>query len=187
MSDNTLLSLLMSGSVFGMIIIVFLVMLLIGAALYLIQAFPLYQMAKNAHDDKAWLAFIPVANMYLIIMLAKRTGFSLLGKWLQTDKRINAFWGYLIYVLAGGFILSTVTAIVSLIPLIGPIIAPVLSFAFTVIIWIFHYQVRYDLLETYRPGDSNNQMIAIISCFVPIVFLVFLWIIRKEPQRADYF
>ena len=187
MSDNTLLSLLMSGSLLGVILISVLVVMLISLALYLVQAFPLYQMAKNAHDDKAWLAFIPIANMYLVIMLAKRTGFSLLGKIFQTDKRINAFWGYLIYVLAGGIIIPIISAAVAMLPLIGALIAPLLSFAFTVIVWLFHYQVRYDLLETYRPGDSNNQFIAIISCFVPIVFLVFLWIIRNQPQRADYF
>src|SRR5699024_9593008 len=52
------------------IIVVF---LLIGIVMYIFQAIGLFKIAKReGHEDKAWLAWIPIANAFLMTILLER-------------------------------------------------------------------------------------------------------------------
>jgi magnesium-transporting ATPase (P-type) len=50
----------------------FLVFLVIGAAFYIFAAFALMTIAEKTQTPNAWLAWIPIANVVLMIMVARK-------------------------------------------------------------------------------------------------------------------
>ena len=61
-------SLLAAGIAFAMIIV------LLALAVYVYSAVALMFIAKRAKTKNGWLAFIPIANIYLITQVGKQSG-----------------------------------------------------------------------------------------------------------------
>lgn len=74
-------------------------------------------------------------------------------------------------------------AFLAWIPILGSLILILLNLAFSVFIYMFNFYVRRDLLDTFSPGD--NTAITIIGLFIPIVFLIFLYI-RASEDPVEY-
>ena len=142
-----------------------LISVIIAVVLYVLYAIPLYQMAQDAGMENAWLAWIPIAQTYVLCMLAKND-FELYGQ-IRFSKRENAFWAYVILFVAEIFL--------SFIPFV-PVLALI---AIKVLIWKFNY----DVINTYS-NSSNALLISILGAIIPIVMTVELWTIRKN--KADY-
>jgi RsiW-degrading membrane proteinase PrsW (M82 family) len=47
--------------------------LIVFAVYHIIQAFPLYIIAVKGQEENAWLAFVPVLNVFLMCQIADRT------------------------------------------------------------------------------------------------------------------
>ena len=62
MDDYTIASLAIIGTILLIFLVIFIVTLVV-------QGIPLYKMAKKANLNNAWLSFIPIGNMYVIINL----------------------------------------------------------------------------------------------------------------------
>src|SRR3989338_3295810 len=62
------------GNLMALIAGMFLVALIIGIALYIYFAFALMAIAKKTNTPNGWLAFIPIANVYLMTQIAKLPG-----------------------------------------------------------------------------------------------------------------
>ena len=61
------------------------IVLVIGLAVFILQAFGLYSLSKNTGYDKPWLAFIPVANSYVLGHLSDEANLRTKGK--RTNNR----------------------------------------------------------------------------------------------------
>ena len=137
----------------------------ISLATYILYAIPLYQMASKAELENAWLAWIPVAQVYVLCMLAKNEA-DLFGQ-IKFSKRENAFWSYLIILIAG--------SVLSFIPFVSMLSV----IACAILMWKFNY----DVINTYA-NSSNAMVIAVIGTIIPLVMTIELWMIRKN--KPDY-
>ena len=154
------------------------VALAIGIAFYVLGALPVYQLAKNAGLPNAWLAWIPYGNVYILLLLAKRE-FNIFD-WIRTYDRTKVFW----YVIAG-YAIFFGCYFIMMIPFLNIIFSIfyyALSIVFSIAVYIFSWRMNYDLLMTY--GMEEHAMWAsIANCFVPIVMVVFSFIImNNEPD-----
>lgn len=60
---------------FAALIVAFLaIFLIVGIAVYIYSAFALMTIAKKTNTENAWLAWIPIANIYLMTQIAKVSG-----------------------------------------------------------------------------------------------------------------
>lgn len=166
------------GAFFLMLLLFFVLII----AMMIAVCFPYYRMAKRAGMPNAWLAFVPVANLYITLNLSRRE-FNIFN-WIVCKDRTKVFW----YALAGYgifFGLILLLAILSAIPFLGIIFAILYYIIMTVFyipIYIFTWRMNYDLLMTY--GMEEHAMWAsIVNCFFPILMIVFSYIImNKEPN-----
>lgn len=166
----------------GMFVLIFAFSFLLFIALYIVFSIPYYKMAKKAGLPNPWLVFVPLGCYYIYLHLARRE-FNLFD-WIKTNDRTKVFWWYLIGY--GGYIaISMILSIFCMIPFIQIIfymIFSLVSMAFYVALYIFMWRINYDILMTY--GMQEHAMWAsIVSCFVPIVMVVFSFMImNNEPD-----
>jgi len=60
------------GGIVGMLAAALLFTVIVGIALYIYTAFAMMVIAQKLNYDKAWLAWIPIANYFLLPILAKK-------------------------------------------------------------------------------------------------------------------
>lgn len=166
----------------GMFVLIFAFSFLLFIALYIVFSIPYYKMAKKAGLPNPWLVFVPLGCYYIYLNLPRRE-FNIFN-WIKTNDRTKVFWWYLIGY--GGYIaISMILSIFCMIPFIQIIfymIFSLVSMAFYVALYIFMWRINYDILMTY--GMQEHAMWAsIVSCFVPIVMVVFSFMImNNEPD-----
>lgn len=122
------------------------VIIIFGLIVYVLTAFGLYKMAKVRSDvaDKAFLAWIPVGNLYMIgLMLGD---FNIFGKTIKNMEVVLP-------------VLSLGSGVLFAIPVIGQ----VLSIAYLV----FNFMVFMELFGQYEPDRK-----VIYTIFSPIGFLL---------------
>lgn len=144
----------------------FLILILI---VYILSAIALYRMATKFHYPYAWLAWIPLANTYLMFILPIKK-----YKILAIDKefeRSNAFWIY-VGCVVGCMILCFI-----------PIINMLAGVASIVVMIFFQYPLMKDLYALFV-DDSTAKTYAILSLVIPGSVVVFLLIMAgKEPRE----
>lgn len=152
------------------IIIVFGIILLIGLIFYVLNSIGLYRMAKKVGNDKAWLAWIPIANTWLMFTLPD-SEYRILAINKVIQSRSNAFWIF----FGGRFAVAFALMILSVIPFIGwfaVLLGPLLDLAVMVMYVLMLYPVYQDLYELFLPEDTaKNYAIASIICafLAPVV------------------
>jgi hypothetical protein len=67
------------AAVIGLIVAFAMFAIIIGIAIYIYMAFALMAIAKKAKTENAWLAWIPIGNIYLLTQVAKVSGWWTLG------------------------------------------------------------------------------------------------------------
>ena len=149
---------------------------------YVATTIPIYKMAKRAGLPNAWLAWIPIGEMYIRLKLSRRE-FNIFN-WIVTKDRDKAFIGYLW--LAGGFALAIVVLMIMMIIPGLNIIAVFLYYGLMmispIIFGIFMWRVNYDILMTY--GMQEHAMWAsVLNYWVPYLMIVMFYIImNREPD-----
>ena len=83
--------------VFGGIL---LIALIVGLVVYLYVSFALMTLAKKMKMERSWLAFIPVANLYLMSKMAKMHWWPVLLVIGTFFSEINEFFGFALTVFA---------------------------------------------------------------------------------------
>lgn len=178
MSENELASLVgMMGMGVGLLI--YLLMFLFVIAFYIVFVFPYYRMAKRQGLPHAWLVFVPVGNIWVILNLPRRE-FNLFNKYIQTD-RTKVFWHFLLFTLIAG-VLAVPFAFSMVIPVLGWLLYFAYCVAIGVITYGFMWRMYYDIYMTYGMQD-NAMLLSILGMFVPIVSIVVAFMImNREPD-----
>ncbi len=127
----------------------------VGFALYVLYALGLYKMGKNLGINGSWLAFIPVANLYVM------------GKIVDQVSIGGLSVPRLEFVLPVGFLAAIILGQT-------PVIGPLVSVAF----FVFYYIILYSLYNKYRP-DSAMPFI-IVSILLGFMVPVLLFIMRND-------
>lgn len=168
------------------VIVVFAIIALFALAVYIFSCIGLYRMAKKLECDKAWMAWIPFANTWLMFNLP-RNEYRVLALNKVIENRTNAFWIH----LAIQYGTDIVIGILSAIPIIGYLIAaisPLVGIAVTVAYIFMIFPVYKDLYKMFLP-DNTAQTYAIVSIvchfLVPIVPAILMFVASgKDPVEV---
>ncbi len=172
---------------------------------HIVSSIPYFNMARKAGFQHAWLAFIPYGQYYVIMTLSHRE-FNIFNKF-RTNDRKKAFWAYII-VAAVTFVLNmingalegiadslntitdtsadtsmlAIAAIGMLVVVLMYLVLLALMMVVNFVAYLIRWRAHYDLLMTY--GMPEHAMwVSIVSLFVPLVIIVFSFIImNKEPD-----
>ena len=132
---------------------------IIGLVLYLVLAFGLYRMAANQNIELAWLSFVPIAQFYIMgLLIGDRV--------VLFDREITNVGMILV-------VGSIVAPMLNVIPVIGTLIF--LAFI------VFQYYIIYKLFESY--GD-NPVLHLVLSIIVPVLFPVFIFMLRENESKV---
>ena len=137
-------------SIIAIILIFGWVALLIGLISYIVTAYSYMVMAKNSGIENSWLAWIPLANIWIIGELV--------------SERLNNKGG-LIYLLV------TIANIIisSFIPIIG-ILSGIAFLVFTI----------YISYLVFKKFSNNPILHTILSFIIPLYFVIVLFVIRNN-------
>lgn len=146
------------GALFAFLAIwsfIFFLFLAIGILLYIFVSMGLYKLALNQKIENPWLAWIPIANMYILGKLIKNLR-------LDTFEIPN-----IELVLSLGFF---AVVVLKFIPLIGWLIGA--AYAVLCILSL------YKLFKIYRPDQAVLWII--LSIVLPFMGPIFIFIIRND-------
>lgn len=172
-------------AVLGVFAVIGIIMLVVGILTYVLEGIGFSAMAKNRGYDKPWLAWIPVASVYLMGAIAddinmrngKETN---LRKWLLG----LAIGGIGLSIVIGGVegvasALSDEGEAALAISAIGNMISSMLSMA----MMVFTYIALYKIYNEYSPNSSTIMLICtIVFCNIVRPFMIFA--IRNNPPAS---
>ncbi len=170
---------LSSTAMLTIIFVIFSIAFLVIAAIYVLNGIGLYRMAKKVGHDKAWLAWIPFANVWLMFTLPD-SEYRVLAINKVID-RSTAFWIYIAISLGGNIVVSAL----SVIPFIGWILTLVSPLVVLLVYIFMMFPVYKSLYAMFLPeASAQNYAIASIICayLMPIVTPILMLIVSgKEP------
>lgn len=146
------------GAVMAMGAAITTVVFLIGLGFYILKSLGLYALANNRGIENPWLAWIPVADLYIMGMLVGEM--DLFGVHID-----NLGLWYPVGLLVG--------VMLSMIPIIGII--------FTVALLIFNIAFIYKLFEMYTPSAALFTVLSILLGLLP----VFIFVIRDNELMVS--
>ncbi len=127
----------------------------VGVVLYVLKSIGLSKMAANRGIENPWLAWIPVADLYIIGMLVQQI------RLFNYDIPNLGLWFPVVSV--AGSILGTI-------PAIGPI--------FYIALFIFDIVVFYELFKQYT---DQAVLYTVLSAIFFFLWPVFIFILRDKP------
>jgi hypothetical protein len=154
MSDATALATVLAV-IAGMGAIAF----IIGVALYVLKSIGLTKMAANRGIENPWLAWIPVADLYIIGTLVGQI------RLFNYDIPNLALWFPVACVVGG---------ILGAVPVIGVILI--------IALLIFEIAVLYELFKQYTDQATLYTVLSIVFCFL---WPIFIFTLRDKPMLED--
>jgi len=137
------------------------IILLILIALYLLFALGLYKMAKNRSIEYDWLAFIPIAQLYI------------LGKLIKNLKVFN-------YDIPSIELVLPISLVVVLV--LGQI--PVLGFLLWLAMAILFYAAIYKLYTMYKgPEEAKTMLVKSIVSIILFGFMVPVYVFTLRDSK----
>ena len=167
--------------------IILLISCAISIAIYLFQAIGLYKMGKRLNISAPFLAFIPVANIYVLGRVAQEPvdgkkrlpyGWILLGLSLGTDLiGFSSLMGTVRAIIqfgAGSNIEDLLEAFV-----MSYMAKSVLSAAASIAYTVFYYIAIYYLFKNFNP--ENATLFTVLSIFFGFLTPFFIFASRNKP------
>jgi len=150
---NNVETLVFLGDIF---ILLSFLLFIVAVALYIIFSIGLYQMAKNAGLENSWLAFVPIAQMYIMGKLIKEIK---VKDFVIPSAELVLPIAFVVLILCGG------------IPLIGQLLA--------LAGFVLYLAACYNVYLLYRPNNAvTYTIISILSVTVPFLF----YMMRNDPM-----
>lgn len=149
--------------------------------LYILGAVGLYRMAKKLGYGSPWLAWIPIANLYLMFMLPGGS-FRVLAVNKVIEKRENAFW-----IFAGGAIAKRILQTISFVPggRLFFFFGDAIDIVWLIFAIFFLYPLYKDLFCLFE-SESKAKAFAVWSLILPFLLPIFLLTASsKEPKRPS--
>lgn len=152
MDDSGLYALLM---VFGSLMIVFIVL---GIICYIIGALGLMKIGQKAGVENAWLAWIPIANMYVLGKIIRNLS---IGSYTISNPEV---------ILPVG---AAAACVLSFVPVIGWLI----SIAYAII-------ALFALYKLYRMYNEKNAVLfLVLSIIIPFLTAFFIFSFRDKTPN----
>ncbi len=141
------------SAVFALGVIAVLFFSVIGLVFYILKSIGLYTLANNRGIENPWLAWIPVADLYIMGLLV--------GEMDIMDYHLDNLGLWCPVIFVGGSILGQI---------------PVLGAVINLAVFVFAIFLLYKLFEKYT---SQAVLYAVLS-IIPGLFAVFLFVIRNN-------
>ncbi len=180
------------GFLFVVGIIIALVSLVVSIIIWVVEAIPIYSLAKKMGRKYALLAWVPFFGSYfrlwVISDIAANKPFTVYKEKYTIKNRNNSFLIYLAISVFGTAIMSSIVATATaIIPVIGSFSA-VLMLVPKLTCATFEYVYLRDLLNIFKEDENSNQktafIVTLLDSFLTIGFarIVYLFTIMKaEP------
>ena len=192
---------LLSESLFGtaesvgvaVFVIVYLVILLValgfGMVWYVLQSLGLYTIAERRGIRNPWLAWVPVANMWVLGSISDQYQYLTKGKIKNRRRTLVALMillvGTYIAMIVGGILAAfsgTETA-----SILATVFGGLLCFAVAIALCIVAYMCYYDLFCSCEPG--NAVLYLVLSIVISAAFPIVVFLCRKKdlgmPKRKE--
>lgn len=185
----------------GIMVVYFVVLGIVALAMYLLESFALFNMAKSAGYSRPWRGFIPFANIFLFGKIAE--------KYRKKDGKPSAKFGGLLLafdiimlvcsVVLMGFCVKfiidifgfanmavetgtdmTAEMFASVIPVILLSLAEVI---FSITYIVLFYVALWRIFAAY--DNSNATLFLVLSIFFNFLAPIFLFVIRKNQPAFD--
>ncbi len=145
--------------------IVVLFCMILAFAMWILEAIPVYKLAKKTGRPMPWLAWIPVFGsyfrMYVIADIPGKKEVNVFNKW-RVESRSNMFWIYAGIKFLGSFIISIIVSVCSfIIPVIGSLSA-VLYLLPMAATGIIEYIFFKELLDVFKSDQQANSVASIV-------------------------
>lgn len=188
---------------------------LVGVATYVLTALALQTIAKRRGINHPWLAWIPVANVWLLGCIADQFRYVAKGetrsrrKVLLSLQIVQAVLSIVMIVLCVVFVVKLFTMGVDytetltdsvaqavLAALVGPMVAILLMalpmLAVSIVYLVFYYICLHDIYKSCEPGNATLYLV--LSILFQVTQPVFLFICRnkddgmppRNPQPEQY-
>lgn len=145
-----------------LVLIIGIVALLISAAVYVVQALAVMRMAKMLDVDKPWLAWIPIAQGYLMGQIAERCD-------SRRGLEVRPWGKIMLYVNIGyvGFaaVYSVASGVLPMLPFIGSILVMLLWVVYMVAslaYMVFNYICIWKMFREFYP-ETVNIVVFVVS------------------------
>ena len=143
----------------GLFLVFLMLFFIVGLAMYLLSAFGFYRMAIKRGIDNPWLAFIPIANTYIIGLIIGRLE-------IGNNKFEGQNLGLILVALSLG------AGMLYWIPLLGQLIALGAMVAFIYVLYVI-----FDLYS------DNPVLYTILGVVIPPAAAILIFIIRENEQK----
>ncbi len=136
--------------------------------IYVLEAFPVYKLARKTGRKRAWLAWVPVFGSYFrLYVLADIAGDKELvffGKFKLKNRPLS-FWMYVGIDLFGSTLITAVIGVLQVLPVIGQIIgalSTLLNLVPAVAKAFIEYAYLRDVLNIFKEDKKANNTASIV-------------------------
>lgn len=193
-------SLISLGS-FVWVLIVGVVTSLVSLACYLVTAIPAFVVAKHAGCKWAWLAWVPVCQgLFITFVLSKISGkekFEFAYGKFTMEQNALVMLIYVLIAFFGNALISLVVLILSLIPVLGQILAilsPLVYLIPQAAMAVVEYVYLRDTLNVFKVDEKTNRIHAFVVTVLDAL-ITFGWartiylmtMMRKHPLPPAFY
>lgn len=179
------------GAVALFILIIWLIVLAYLVVVYILSSIATYKISKSRGYKNAWLAWVPVANSYVLGSIADSIdGYN--GK--RSYYRHLLLWGSLLPVVVNTIIsivgfsmgfaseFATEEALGGAVAMSLPVMIPlyILAMAIPFAVMIISYIVHYKIYADYAPKSATTYLV--LSIFFNFLPPFFLFSLRNKPS-----
>lgn len=175
-------------------------------ALYVMESIGIYSIAKRRQIKKPWLAWFPVANLWLMGSISDQYQYVVKGK-VRSRRKIMLILGIALVILTIFYIGSAFSTLLEMILRIAEFdgslgrigqMAPqfitmgvlaVATLILSIVLSVFQWMSLYDLYSSCIP--KHNMLFLILSIFIGATQPFFIFFNREKdegmpPRKADY-
>ena len=172
----------------------------LSIAAYVLTALALYTIAQRRGIRKAWLAWIPVADVWILGSISDQFRYVVKGeikskrKLLLTLNIISVVLGIAAFVWVISFVVSIVSAAMQNVPehmlfqrITGPLLGgaalALVALALGIVKAIFYYMALYDLYSSCEPKNNVLYLVlSIIPMIATVALPLFLFLCRDKDE-----
>lgn len=161
---------------------------LVSIAIYVFTALSLYTVAKRRGIAAPWLAWVPVAGLWVLGSLSDQYRYLTQGQ--IRHKRISLLvWTGASWVLTGGIVVGTIAAIAGAsVGAVLTVLCLALAVAWAAIVYVvLYFMALYDVYASCDP--QNAAVYLVLSVFFGFLVPVFLFLSRNlekgMPPRKE--
>lgn len=177
----------------------------LSIAMYVLESVGIYSIAKRRQIKHPWLAWFPVANLWLLGSISDQYQYVAKGR-IRNKRKVMVILGTIVTLLTVFYLGSTISALVELVlraaeagsrfdiqqmlpTLTGLGILAVTVLVLSIVQLVFHSIALYDLYSSCIP--KHNVIFLILSILISATRPFFIFFNREKdegmpPRRAEY-